>query len=107
MAHSWDIPSLGLDAIITRNQRIFPFPDGPAAPFSISIVADEGGANPITTALSVTSFAGLDGAEITCSDANQIATETQNATVLVFGKCSRAGSRGGWGVHPRFDLNSI
>ena len=85
VAHSWDIPSL-VDVSITRQDPTFPRPGDPASPFAITITADEGGVNPILTALSVTSFAGLNGANITCSDANQIEDEAQDATALVFSK---------------------
>ena len=88
MVHSWDIPSFGLDIIIARSQSTFPLPDGPVSPFSITITADGGGANPITTTLSVTSFAGLNGADITCSDGIQIIDDTQDAIAMMFGKCS-------------------
>ena len=85
VAHTWSIPSLGFSDTITRTSPTF---DDPASPFSIVITADGGGANPITTALSVTSFAGLNGANITCSDGNELITETQDTIAMVFGKCS-------------------
>ena len=65
--------------------RSLPPPVGPPSLFLIETTEDGGGA--ITTELSVTSFAGLNGANITCSDGNLITTETQDATALVFGKC--------------------
>ena len=51
--------------------------------FSIATVADGGGANPISTALSVRIFPGLDEANIICSDSSEIATALQEATVLI------------------------
>ena len=86
VAHSWDIPSLGLDASITRNTPTFSRPGDPSSRFSIVTTVDGGGANPITTELSVISFAGLNGTNITCSDANQIVTEHQSTIAIVFGK---------------------
>ena len=86
VAHDWRIPSLGFIATINRINPTFAGPDDPASPFSIAIIEDEGGANPITTQLSVTSFAELNGTNIICSDANQIATEIQETTIVVFGE---------------------
>ena len=85
VSHAWMIPSLGFIETITRTTPTF---SEPPSPFSIVTTADGGGANPITTALSVTSFAGLNGANITCGDPSQILNETQDTTVVVFGKCS-------------------
>ena len=45
IAHVWESPTLGFAAAITRVNPTFPFPDGPASPFSIAITADGGGAN--------------------------------------------------------------
>ena len=83
----WESSSLGLAATITRANPTFPRPGDPASPFSIVTTADGGGVNPITTALSVTSFAGLDGANISCRDANQVTNDIQDAVIMVFGKC--------------------
>ena len=47
-------------------------------------VADEAGA--ITTALSVTSVAGLDGANITCADGTQVDGPVRDTIAMVFGK---------------------
>lgn len=63
IAHAWKIPSFGFSVTISRATPTFS--DGQ---FSIITTADGGGSNPITTALSVTTFAGLDGANITCED---------------------------------------
>ena len=80
-AHTWSIPSL-VDVSITRVNPTFPPPGSPPSQFSIVTTADGGGTNPITTELSVTSFAGLNGANVTCSDGNQLITETQDATAI-------------------------
>ena len=85
IAHMWSIPSLDFMTTITRTSPTF---DDPASLFSIVKTADGGGPNPIATALSVTSFAGLNGASITCSDGNLVTTEAQDAIAMVFGKCS-------------------
>ena len=86
IAHDWRIPSLGFIATINRINPTFPGPGDPASPFSIATIEDEGGSNPIATQLSVTSSAELNGTNIICSDANQIATEIQEATIVVFGE---------------------
>ena len=95
VSHNWRIPSLG-DVSITRINPIFPRPGDPPSQFSIVTTSDEGGTNPITTVLSVTSFAGLNGITITCSDGNRFINETQEAIAMVFGKCSLyTGGEGG------------
>ena len=84
IAHQWNIPSLGESVIVTRNRRTFSGSgDGS---LSIALTTDE--ADAITTALSVTSFAGLNGANITCFDAIGGVIETQDTTAMVFGRCS-------------------
>ena len=87
VAHDWDIPSLGLDATITRTSPTFPRPGDPVSPFSIVTTADGGGPSPVTTVLSVTSFAGLNGITLSCSDGNQFTNGTQDVIAMVFGKC--------------------
>ena len=96
VAHTWSIPSFGFMESITRETPTF---DDPASQFFINTTADGGGANPITTALSVTSFAGLDETNIICSDANQITSEAQDAIAMVFGRCSLC-TRGNLRSHP-------
>ena len=83
VSHVWSIPSLGFLETITRSCPTF---DDPASRFSIETTADEGGPNPITTALTVSSFAGLNGASITCSDGNEFTNETGDTIAMVFGK---------------------
>ena len=83
VAHVWSIRSLGFSAVISRGLPTF---HDSASPFTIVTTADGGGVNPITTELSVTSFAGLNGANITCIDANQVVTEVQDTIAMVFGK---------------------
>ena len=87
VAHDWEILSLGFTATINRNNPTFPRPTNPPSPFTIVTTADGNGSNPITTALSVTSFAGLRGEDIICTDGNLVSRETRNATAMVFGKC--------------------
>ena len=84
--HQWQIPSRHFSEFILRNLPTFPRPGDYPSPFSIMTEDDGGvGADPITSALSVTSFLGLDGANIACSDTGAI--EIQDATAMVFGKC--------------------
>ena len=86
--HDWEIPSLGLDVIITRRIPTFPRFSGDDSRFSIAITMQGGlDTDSITTELSVTSFAGLSGANITCSDPLQIIGATQDTIILLFGKC--------------------
>ena len=54
--------------------------------FTIVITEDQGGVNPITTALSVTAFDGFNGATIRCSDINLISMKVQETTATVFGE---------------------
>ena len=82
IAHQWNAPSLGVAGIITMTLPAFPG-SGEGSP-SVSLTS---GDDPITTALSVTSFAGLNGADITCFDALIRINETQDSTAMVFGKC--------------------
>ena len=97
VAHTWSI--LDFMVAITRGTTTF---DDPASRFSITTTVDGGGPNPITTELSVTSFAGLNGADITCSDGNAFTNETQDTIAMVFGKCSLCtrGRSGNLQSHP-------
>lgn len=84
VSHRWRIPTFGLqqlDVIITRANSVFS-----DSRISISITEDEGGANPITTELSVVLFSGLDGANIICRDGNEFLFQIQEATVMVAGE---------------------
>ena len=81
VAHTWRIPSFRIEVAITRT--IDSFND---TRFTIGISGDEGGANPINTTLSVTAFAGFNGATIQCEDANEIVMENQETTAAVFGE---------------------
>ena len=83
IVHAWKIPSLQLSISITRSTPTFS--DGQ---FYIEITSDGGGNNPITTALTVTAFTALDGANLTCENglANPGEGEIQMTVVTVLGE---------------------
>ena len=83
--HAWRIPSLSFSASITRADPSASNAGPPS--FSIVIVDDIGTA--IITALSITSYPGLDGIIISCEDGNVAPgqqPEIQNTTAMVFGE---------------------
>jgi hypothetical protein len=91
IAHVWRIAPPGSSAttgVITRVSPTFSFPGGAPSPFMISIATYDMVNNVITTVLTVTSFAGLNGTDILCIDGTVVNGEIQEtiATVLTFGE---------------------
>jgi hypothetical protein len=91
--HIWRItqPGSGLIAATLSNTLGFPtFPPSGAdpSPFMIAVTTDDNVTGFITTVLTVTSFAGLNGTSILCAE-NAMATgdDIQETTAVVFGKC--------------------
>jgi hypothetical protein len=67
---------------INRVTRTAPVPGG-----VITIASDDMDNNVIITVLTVTSFAGLNGASISCTDTGPVNGTVQETTVAVFGEC--------------------
>jgi hypothetical protein len=91
--HLWRItqPGSGLIAAALSNTLGFPtFPPSGAdpSPFMIAVTTDDNVTGFITTVLTVTSFAGLNGTNILCAE-NAMATgdDIQETTAVVFGEC--------------------
>jgi hypothetical protein len=90
IAHLWRIAQPGSNVItapLARAHPTFPAPGGAPSPFMITIATDDTVNNVIISVLTVTSFAGLNGADISCTDANVANVEPQETTVSVFGEC--------------------
>jgi hypothetical protein len=88
-AHTWRIAPLVVNDIpvtINTGNPTFLSPDGARSPFMITTasVVD----NNITTELTVTSFAGLNGGFISCRDSSVVNGELQETNATVFGECS-------------------
>ena len=80
-SHTWMISSLANPASVSIGARTVNIP-----PYSIEVTSDNG-VNMVTgSRLTVTSFAGLDGVNITCFDATTLNGVVQETTAMVFGK---------------------
>lgn len=81
ISHIWKIPSFGVRKIIARADPFYSHPQ-----FSIYLAVDNG--NSITTELSVMSFAGFNGTNISCSDPNAAPGDiiVQEVTAIIFGE---------------------
>jgi hypothetical protein len=88
-AHIWRIapPGSSVSTVaITRGSPTFPAPGGSPSPFMISLATDDIVNNVITTVLTVTSFAGLNGTDISCTDTSVVNGEVQETIAIAFGK---------------------
>ena len=81
LAHTWNISSPAAVVAITRTARTASIP-----PYRFMLTEDNG--NSINSTLSLTVFAGFNGAVITCRDANALPGEgdKQSTTATVFGE---------------------
>jgi hypothetical protein len=88
VAHLWRIVPLN-STVVTANIAVgnptFPADGGAPSPFMIAIASNVN--NIITTVLTVTSFAGLEGTNISCRNALVANGEPQETTASVFGEC--------------------
>ena len=82
VGHAWNISSPAAVVAITRTVRTTSI-----LPYGFMLTEDDG--NSITSTLSLTVFAGFNGAVITCLDANALPGEgdKQSTTAMVFGEC--------------------
>jgi hypothetical protein len=90
--HIWRITRPGFDVTTATLSNALGLPTFPApgasSPFVITIAVDDNVTGVITTVLTVTSFAGLDGTNISCAE-NAMVTgdDIQETTAAVFGEC--------------------